>query len=66
MEAAVSLRAVRERFVHDVRHALRQVPPEVADSAVGHAVLAEALIQLAADILKRQENDGFMGETLRH
>lgn len=65
MDAARSLHATRERFARDVRQALGQVPPEIADSAVGHAVLAEALVQIAADILKRQQNEAFMGEMLR-
>lgn len=66
MDAARSLHATRERFARDVRQVLGQVPPEIADSAVGHAVLVEALIQLAAAILKRQQNEAFMGEMMRH
>lgn len=61
MDAARSLHATREQFARDVRQALGQVPPEIANSAVGHAVLAEALVQIAADILKRQDNAGFLG-----
>lgn len=60
MDAAGPLRVARERFTRDVRHALGQVPPEIADSAVGHAVLAEALIQIASDILQRQGNPDFL------
>ena len=61
MEDARSLRIARERFVCEVRSALGNVPPEVVTSAVGHAVLAEALVQIAADILDSQENSTFMG-----
>lgn len=65
MDAARSLHATRERFARDVRQALGQVPPEIADSAVGHAVLAEALVQIAADILRRQDNAAFLGDLVR-
>ena len=65
MNAALSVRAARARFAHDVRLALRQVPPEVAESAVGHAVLAESLVQIAADILGRHGNSAFLGELVR-
>lgn len=60
MDAGRALHASRERFARDVWQALSQVPQEIADSAVGHAVLAEALIQIAADILKRQDNTDFL------
>jgi hypothetical protein len=43
-----------------VRSALGNVPPEVVTSAVGHAVLVEALVQIAADILDSQENSTLM------
>ena len=65
MNAALSVRAARARFAHDVRLALRQVPPEVAESAVGHAVLAESLVQIAGDILKAQDNAAMLGELAR-
>lgn len=64
MQGAYPLRAARKQFVLDVQHAYRRVPVEIAASAVGHAVLAEALIQLAADILNSQENSGFLNELL--
>ena len=65
MNAALSVRAARARFAHDVRLALRQVPPEIAESAVGHAVLAESLVQIAGDILKAQDNAAMLGELAR-
>ena len=65
MDSAHPLRAARERFARDVRQALGQVPPEVAESAVGHAVLAESLVQIAADILGRHGNSAFLGELVR-
>ena len=65
MDSARPLREARERFARDVRHVLGQVPPEVAHSAVGHAVLAESLVQIAADILGRQGNAAFLGELVR-
>lgn len=58
--AADPLRAAQRQLTYDVRQALQQVSPEVAESAVGHAVLAQALIQIAADILKRQDNGTFL------
>ena len=42
MDFAGTLRDARTRFARDVRQALGQVPPEVAESALGHAVLAES------------------------
>ncbi len=65
MDSARPLRVAREQFARDVCQALGQVPPEVAESAVGHAVLAEALVQIAADILRRQDNAAFLGNLVR-
>ena len=65
MDPARPLREARERFARDVRQALGQVPPEVAESAVGHAVLAESLVQIAGDILKAQDNAAMLGELAR-
>lgn len=64
MDAGRALHASRERFTRGVWQALDQVPPEIADSAVGHAVLAEALVQIAADILKRQDNTDFLSHLI--
>ena len=60
MEAAPPLRSVRDRFAQDVHQALGRVPPEIADSALGHAVLAEALVSTAAEILRQHGNVDFL------
>jgi hypothetical protein len=65
MDAAPSFRVAREHFARDVRQALGQVPAEIAASAVGHAVLAEALVQIAADIVRRHDNYGFLEQLMR-
>jgi hypothetical protein len=41
------------------------VPPEIAGSAVGHAVLADALVQIAADIVREHDNYGFLEQLMR-
>ena len=66
MHAARALRLVRERFASEVRDALEQVPIEIAESAIGHAVLAETLIQIAADIVRRQGNPDLLNHLMRH
>lgn len=65
MDAAPALRTVRERFACGVREALGQVPPEIAASAVGHAVLAETLVQIAADLVGREEYPGLLDHLVR-
>lgn len=66
MHAAPALRVVRERFAGDVRNALGQVPSEIAESAIGHAVLAETLVQIAADIVRRQGNPDLLDHLVRY
>ena len=65
MNAALTVRVARARFARDVRLALEQVPTDVARSALGHAVLAESLVQIAGDILKAQGNAAMLGEFVR-
>ena len=66
MDVAPALRTVRERFACGVREALDQVPPEIAASAIVHAVLAETLVQIAAEIVKREEYPGLLDHLVRH
>lgn len=65
MDAAPTLRMVREHFASGVREILERVPTDIAESAVGHAVLAETLVQIAADILGRQGNSGLLDHLVR-
>ena len=65
MDAAPALRTVRERFACRVREALGQVPPEISASAVGHAVLAETLVQIAADLIAWEEYPGLLDHLVR-
>lgn len=65
MDAAPALRTVRERFACGVHDALGQVPPEIAASAVGHAVLAETLVQIAADLVGREGNSDLLDHLVR-
>jgi hypothetical protein len=65
MDTAPALRTARERLACQVREALGQVPPEIAGSAVGHAVLAETLVQIAADIVGCQGHPGLLDRLVR-
>lgn len=62
MNLAHPMRAAGERFAQDVRQALRHVPPEVASSALGPAMLAESLLQIAGDILNAQGNSALLDQ----
>jgi hypothetical protein len=59
MEPADRLLAVREQFARAVREALADVPPEIAESAVGQAALAGALVEAAAELLAEQADPAF-------
>ena len=65
MDAAPALRTVRERFACGVHEALEQVPPEIAASAVGHAVLAETLLQIAADLVGQEGHPDLLDHLMR-
>jgi hypothetical protein len=54
MDPADRLLAVREQFARAVREALADVPPEIAESAIGQAALAGALVEAAAELLAEQ------------
>jgi hypothetical protein len=51
------LLAVREQFARAVREALADVPPEIAESAMGQAALAGALVEAVAELLAEQTDD---------
>jgi hypothetical protein len=42
-----------------VREALADVPPEIAESAIGRAALAGALVEAAAELLAEQTDPAF-------
>jgi hypothetical protein len=64
MDPAVRLLAIRARFARQVRDALAEVPPEVAESAVGQAALAGALVEAAAELLAEQADPAFARRVL--
>jgi hypothetical protein len=59
MEPVDRLLAVREQFARAVRETLADVPPEVAESAIGQAALAGALVEAAAELLAEQTDPAF-------
>jgi hypothetical protein len=64
MEPADRLLAVREQFARAVREALADVPPEIAESAIGQAALAGALVEAAAELLAEQADPAFARRVL--
>jgi hypothetical protein len=59
MEPIDRLLTAREQFARAVREALADVPPEIAESAVGQAALAGALVEAAAELLAEQTDPAF-------
>jgi hypothetical protein len=51
MDHAARLRAARQRLALDLAQALGNLPPDIAESALGRAVAAEALIGEAVALI---------------
>ena len=53
MDHAARHRAARQRLALDLAHALGNVPPDIAESALGRAMVAGVLIEEAVALLAR-------------
>ena len=59
MVLADRLLAARERFARAVREALADMPPEIAERAIGQVALTGALVEAAAELLAEQTDPAF-------
>jgi hypothetical protein len=48
------LNLMQRQLISRVRIVLDEIPPELSESAIGRTVQADALVQLAADMLAEQ------------